>query len=105
MQWVADNPWVGRGDDSSSLIQGGTNVRLGPATWRARPVARVGLGFFKRGETTEFTGVTGGVGLYLRGRSRLWRLSTTGAALTADFWSSEEANFVVAHAGLYFRFG
>ena len=87
------------------LIQGGANVRLGPATWRVRPVERVGVGSFVHDEITAFTGVTGGVGLYVRGSSRFWGLLSTGAALTADFWSREGTNFAVAHAGFYFRIG
>ena len=101
----SDNPWFGRQDDGSLLIQGGANVRLGPATWRVRPVARVGVGSFAHDEITAFTGVTGGVGLYVRGSSRFWGLLSTGAALTADFWSREGTNFAVAHAGFYFRIG
>ena len=99
------NPWFGAEDDATRLMHGGANLRLGPATWRARPVARVGVGFFKHGETTEFTGVTGGAGLYLRMRSRLFGLLTSGVSFTADFWSVDETTFVVAHAGLYFRIG
>ena len=94
-----------REDDASRLIHGGTNLRLGPATWRARSVARVGVGFFRHGETTEFTGATGGVGRYLRMRSRFLGLFTSGVSFTADYWSVDETTFVVAHAGLYFRIG
>lgn len=101
----SEGPWFLLGNDNSLLMQGGANIRLGPATWRVQPMVRVGIGFFTRGETTEFTGVTGGVGVDLRGSSRLWGLLTTGATLTADFWSRDGTNFVVAHAGVYFRFG
>lgn len=101
----SSNPWFGTEDDASSLLHGGANLRLGPATWRARPVVRVGAGFFRHGETTEFTGATGGVGLYVRTRSRFLGLFTSGVSLTADFWSVDETTFVVAHAGLYFRIG
>ena len=87
------------------LAQGGANIRLGPAQWAVRPVARIGIGWANLGERAEFTGVMGGVGLYTREASALWGLLTSGFGFTVDVWSSGRTDFTVAHAGVYFRFG
>ena len=92
-------------DTRRYLTHGGANIRLGPAQWAVRPVARIGIGWANHGERAEFTGVIGGVGLYTREASALWGLLTSGFGFTVDAWSSGQTAFTVAHVGVYCRFG
>ena len=97
---------VDRNDyDIGLLLQGGTSIRVSPERWPMHPVVRVGIGFAKYGDKTEFTGVMGGVGLHVPILSLLWNILSGGFAVTADFWSAEERTSAVAHAGIYLRFG
>ena len=78
-------------EEFGRLWQVGTNLRLSPERWIARPVARVGIAF--AGGDGEFTG---GVGVYV-GRQ-------AGGLFTADWGSDQGFTFGVAHFGFYYRF-